>query len=207
MMAFKWNILAKLPKFQFSYQLPEKYKGTVIEKWYKYWEGLIQDYTEVFKDTIEEAYTKPWKTMLIGGVGGFCTYALYNNPDEMDYKNQLIGYQNDFGLVGKPVRNPSADVYLKYLNNCYNYGLIRRFSFGLFSVIWLDNYDANVGLYKAQCPYLKPQIKNFHERIIDFGFLNKYWLMERKMVDYDVNPNEWIDFSKTEYVYRHRMPS
>ncbi|KAL0268400.1 UNVERIFIED_CONTAM: hypothetical protein PYX00_010357 [Menopon gallinae] len=206
-MSSKWNVLPRLQKLQGSFQLPEKYKGTVIEKWYKYWEGLIQDYTEVFKDTVEDAYRKPWKTMLLGGVGGFFTYALYNNPDEIDYKNQLIEYQNSFGLVGKPVRNPAADIYLKYLNNCFNYGLIRRFSFGLFSVIWLDNYDAGVGLYKAQCSYLKPQIWNFHERIIDIGFLKKFWLMEKKMMDYDVNPNEWIDFSKTEYVYKHRMPS
>lgn len=34
------KILSKLPRMQ----LPEKFKGTIVEKWANYWTGLARDY-------------------------------------------------------------------------------------------------------------------------------------------------------------------
>lgn len=205
----KQNYLMKLKSLKlpskFDFQIPERAKGTVVEKWIKYWEGLINDYVEVFRDTAEESRNKPLKTAALVAAGSFITFAIYNNPTEQDYRDRVIYYQNLYGLVGKPIRNPGAEVYLKSLENSFNYRLIRRFSLGVCSVIWLDNYDPGLGIYKAQCEYLKPKYVTFHERIIDIGFLNKFWALEKNMEDYDVNPNEWIDFSKSDYGYKNRI--
>lgn len=201
----KLKHFAQLPNFKLNFHVPNKVKGTVIEKWIKYWEGLINDYVEVFRDTVQESKNKPFKTGAIVATGSFLTFAMYNNPTEQEFRDSLLQYQNLFGLVGKPVRNPSADVYLKNLENSYNFGLIRRLSLGVCCLMWIDNYDEALGIYKAQCEYLKPKYLTFYERIIDFGFLNKFWVLEKSMEDYDVNPNEWIDFSKSEYEYKNRV--
>lgn len=198
------NLALKLPNIPKPY-LPERFKGTIVEKWAKYWDGLIHDYAEVFRDTVKQSKEKPYRTALYFSIASGLYYAGKNNPTEMDFRDQVVEYQNLFGLVGKPVRNPNSEVYLKTLENWYNAGVIRRFSLGFFSIMWLDNYDKDVGLYKAQCEYLKPSYLTFHERIIDVGFLNRFWNLERKMEDYDMNPNEWIDFTQTEYEYRHRI--
>lgn len=29
------------------------------------------------------------------------------------------------------------------------------------------------------------------ERVVDVGFLGHWWMMERRMKDFDINPNEW----------------
>lgn len=196
--------LPSIPKIPKPY-LPERFKGTIVEKWAKYWEGLLHDYSEVFRDSVKQSKEKPYWTALYFSLASGLLYAGKNNPTEMDFRDQVVEYQNLFGLVGKPIRNPNAEVYLKTLENWHNAGIIRRFSLGFFSIIWLDNYDKDVGLYKAQCDYLKPRYLTFHERIIDVGFLNRFWNLDRKMQDYDTNPNEWLDFTKTEYEYRHRI--
>lgn len=198
------NLVLKLPKVPRPY-LPERFKGTIVEKWAKYWEGLIHDYSEVFRDTVQQSRERPYRTAFYFTLTSGLVYAGKNNPTEMDHRDQVLDYQNLIGLVGKPIRNPKAEVYLKTLEDSYNFGLIRRFSFGFFSIIWLDNFDKAVGLYKAQCEYLKPKYLTFYERIIDVGFLNKFWILERRMLDYDTNPNEWLDFTKTEYFYTNRI--
>ena len=200
----KLNILSRIPA-KFNFNVPEKAKGTVVEKWIKYWEGLINDYADVFRDSIKESRSKPYKTGLLALSGCFLTYAVYNNPTEQDFRDSVIYYQNLFGLVGKPVRNPGVDVYLKSLENSFNFKVIRRLSLGIFCFIWIDNYDEALGLYKAQCKYLKPRYLTFYERVIDVGFLNKFWILEKNMRDYDINPNEWIDFSKSDYGYKNRI--
>lgn len=57
--------------------------------------------------------------------------------------------------------------------------------------MWIDNYDKDCFLYKTVCPYLKPRYLTFHERIIDVGALDKWWVLETKMKDYDVNESEF----------------
>ena len=42
-------VTSKLPRIQLP-QLPEKFKGTVVERWVKYWKGLASDYKGKFQD-------------------------------------------------------------------------------------------------------------------------------------------------------------
>lgn len=207
MLSFRKKVFEFIPNVRAKIKLPEKFKGTIIERGVKYFEGLLHDYKEVLKFIVQETHEKPLKTSPYYGSIAFFIYSLYNNPTELEYRDRVIHYQNLFGMVGKPVRNPGADVYLKTVENWHNFGLMRRLSLGVFSIMWIDNYDPALGLYKAQCNYIKPKYLTFHERIIDIGFLNRFWILEQKMKDYDVNPNEWMDFSRTEYVYRNKVLS
>jgi hypothetical protein len=60
-------------------------------------------------------------------------------------------------------------------------------SIGLFSILWIDDFSSNLATPDAQCKYLEPAYATFHERVIDYGFLGKWWNIEKNMKDYDVN--------------------
>lgn len=93
--------------------------------------------------------------------------------------------------VGKSVRNSMCENYVQWLGQCYNEGIVRRMNLGIISLIWLDDYDKMCSLYKTVCPYLKIRYLTFYQRIIDIGFLDKWWILENKMKDYDVNEAEF----------------
>jgi hypothetical protein len=59
----------------------------------------------------------------------------------------------------------------------------------------LDNYDGDLAVYKATCSYLKPKYLTFHERIVDVGFVGKWWKLQEYMIDYDINDEEWKEQS------------
>lgn len=95
--------------------------------------------------------------------------------------------------VGESVRNPKSECHVKWIGQCYNEGIVRRMNLGVISLIWLDDYDKMCFLYKAICPHLKVEYLKFYERVIDVGFLDKWWILESKMKDYDINEAEFDD--------------
>jgi hypothetical protein len=100
-------------------------------------------------------------------------------------------------LVGDPIRNPQAVSHLKFLETCYNKDVIRTLNLGIINFMWISDYGKSSGLYQAQCEYLEPKILTFHERIVDIGFLGQWWILQRTMKDFDVNPSEFENFRNT----------
>jgi hypothetical protein len=115
------------------------------------------------------------------------------NPSATDFYSQLTDFANDMATVGEPIRNPASDAHIQYLVKCANAGLLRRFTFGVFSVMWVDNFDASVDLYEARCKLLKVGWMEWPKRIVDYGVLGHWWKLEKAMTDYDVNPTEWTE--------------
>lgn len=127
---------------------------------------------------------------------GCSLYSSIHNPDEISFKDHMIKYNLKLMLLGEPIRNPVAVKHIEQLQQYYNEGIIRKINLGILSLIWIDNYDENCSLYKAVCPYLKPRYVTFYNRIVDIGFLDKWWMLENKMKDYDVNEAEFNNFTK-----------
>jgi hypothetical protein len=178
-------------RLSFQFQLPEKYKGTRIEKWFLYWKNLVQDYREVGKDTLKDIRLKPLKACTIFGTFVFAACSASRNPDSRNYRDTVLNYANDIIVIGDLIRNVNALNHMKFLERCYNNDVIRYFSFGIFSIIWISNHDKSSGLYEAQCSYTKIPYLEFYKHIIDIGFWNKWWILENKMKDYDVSSTEW----------------
>lgn len=101
----------------------------------------------------------------------------------------LIFYRasNEILLVSPTQRRPDAVEHLRLLEKCYNANIIRRLSLGVVSVIWVDNYSDMCNTYECTCSYLELSYIDFFKRIIDIGFINKWWLLEKRMEDFDVN--------------------
>lgn len=166
---------------------PEKYKGTIYEKWAKYWQQLGIDYKDVFVNVAQQMKEKPILSSVYCTTGGVLYYCIKNNPSEEDFRIQLRNYNAKAVMVHDSCLNATSTDYIKFIEKCYNQGLIRHLSLGFISFLWLDNYDRDASLYKATCRYTEPQYLHFHERVIDVGFLNKWWNLSKKMTDYDVN--------------------
>lgn len=122
---------------------------------------------------------------------GSCFYSSLHNPDEASLRREIIREGLRLILVGESIRNPVSVQHITQLEQCCNEKTLRRLNLGILSLIWLDNYDKDCCLYKATCSYLKPRYVTFYERIVDIGFLDKWWILEKKMRDYDVNDAEF----------------
>lgn len=170
-----------------SIELPERFKGTVVEKWAKYWKQLLIDYKEMIIDTGKWMKDHPTKTIIYGTLGTGIYVMNERNPTSDDFREQFLKASNELIQVSLDCQNPEAAKHIKNIELWYNSGLIRRLSLGVISLIWLADFDENVALYKAQCKYLQPEYLKFDQRVVDVGFWNKYWVLEKKMIDYDVN--------------------
>jgi len=107
------------------------------------------------------------------------------------FREQLLQSSAKLIQIGEAIRNPISTEHIKWLEQCYNEGILRRLNLGIMSLVWLDNYSEDCSSYKAVCPYLKPRYINFYERIVDIGFLDNWWFLESKMKDYDINEAEF----------------
>ena len=124
----------------------------------------------------------------------FCLYANRHNPNERSFTDQHLRYSHDLGSVyATSIRNPASAKWHTDLNRDANAGLLRFWNFGLFTLLWRADYAPEVGHIKAKCKYLEPGYLDVFTqgRVIDVGFMDRWWLTDKAMADYDVNPDEW----------------
>lgn len=170
-----------------SIEMPERFKGTVVERMLIYWKSLMTDYREVFVGVGNQIKEKPIRASIYGALAGSAVYCYKRNPSERDFINHVRLHNSNMVLVSEICQNPISSQYIIFLERCYNEGIVRRLNLGIFSLLWIDNFDKSVCLYKATCEYTKPELTTWHQRVVDVGFLNKWWKLEEKMIDYDIN--------------------
>ncbi|CAG9804496.1 unnamed protein product [Chironomus riparius] len=168
-------------------QLPEKLKGTIVERWINYWKGLGRDYKEVGKDTLKFMKANPVKSSIYGSIGLSSYISYKTNPTFEQYTDQLRTAQNLIGMVFPESQNPKTLGYLRYMEHCRNEERIRISSFALFSFIWVHDNSNHLSTADAKCDYLKPTYSSMYDRIVDFGFYGTYWNLKKQMENYDVN--------------------
>lgn len=131
--------------------------------------------------------TYPVRSAVYASIGSFVFGSCKTNPDSQSYTDQLKIAQNEISLIYFESQNPKSLEYLKYLETVRNDQTIRIMSLGLFSIVWIDDKSFQLATPDATCKYLQPAYATFHERIIDWGFWNKWWTLHKHMKDYDVN--------------------
>lgn len=169
-----------------KFTLPEKYKGTIVENWSRYWSQLFIDYGEVFAGVGTTIRTKPIKSAIYAATGAGVYFCAKKNPSQVDFMIQLRNLNADLVLVDPKCHNPKSAQYLTNVERNLNLGLIRNVNLGVCSVMWLADYDAELSLYKATCSYTGIRYLQFTDRVIDVGFWGKWWNLRKQMIDYDV---------------------
>jgi len=169
---------------------PERFKGGIIEKWKNYCLDLARDYKVTLQE-ITALKNKPVKAAFIVTTLASTGYCVKTNPTELDYKIVYMNSGLDLLEVSDTIRSSGSENLYNYISKAYSANLIRRLSLGIGCIIWVDDYSPELGLYAAQCDYMKPSWMDMRYRILDIGFIGRWWLSHRKMLDYDVNENEW----------------
>lgn len=188
-----------------SIRFHEKIKGTFVENWVKYWKNVFIDYKAVAVDVKEDIKEKPVKAICIFSFLGALVYCAKNNPDEVNFreaclrylfnscvKNLVIKYigfsaANQLMLVHPNTQKQETVKYLKTIEQCHNQNKLKRLNIGIASIMWTNYYSDSCHIYQADCPHLQVQYKQFKNQILDIGFLNKWWILNHKMENYDVN--------------------
>ncbi|CAH0385542.1 unnamed protein product [Bemisia tabaci] len=156
-----------------------------------YWKALYRDYKDVLVESLTTIKNNPLKSSVYGTLAGSLYYCCKTNPDERMFRSYLLSCANKMSLIGAGVRNPKAADHLTFIEGSYNARVVRWMSLGIISLIWLDDHSSELCVYKAICPHLGLDYFSFHQRILDVGFLGRWWILEKKMEDYDINPDEW----------------
>lgn len=167
--------------------LKERIRGTIWEKWFNYWKSVAHDYNEVAIGLLKGSREKPMRALayLTSGYGIY--QCALHNPDEQVFLERYNKARNDLILVSTELRNPITIDYLQRLQLDLNQQRQRFLSLGLFTIMWEDMYDRDDCTYPAQCEYTKVTFWNFHKRILDIGFWNRFWRLEWNLRNYDVN--------------------
>ena len=176
-------------------KLPEKLKGGRIEKYVNYWKGVATDYREAIREFGQSCKEKPIKTVFLGSIASALWYANRHNPNERSFNEMLIDVNHDLTLVPESHRNNHSTQHQIDILRAKNAGLLRYWNFLFFSIMWQDNYAPEFAHYKSKCKYLTVGYTDvlFREtdRILDIGFLDRWWYTEKAMEDYDISIDEW----------------
>jgi len=172
-------------------RITEKLKTGRLGKISRYFMNIYDDYRTVAVETWADMRANKTKSVIYGIVLGTSGYLIATNPSETHFYKQLMENTNDLLQVGDPIRNMNSDSHMQELYRNWNQGRLRRFTFGVCSVMWVDNFDRDVDLYEAQCKHLKVGWLDWKDKMVDVGIAGRWRLLDRAMFDYDINPNEW----------------
>ena len=134
---------------------------------------------------------KPAKSVFYLGALAGVGYLMKTNPTECDFRGQILECSNELLLLGDAIRNPNSNGHIQDLIESYNAGHIRRLNLGVCSLMWLDDYDATVDLYEARCKSTRVRWLDMKDRIVDIGVMGRWLWLEKALIDYDINPEEW----------------
>ncbi|KAJ0058342.1 hypothetical protein NL108_013289, partial [Boleophthalmus pectinirostris] len=103
----------------------------------------------------------------------------------------LLDRSNQLALLSPWIRNGASDLHVQNLVKLRNQGCLRHLSLGLFSVVYSADFDPQNALYEAACPDLSVPWRELPGRVLDVGFVGRWWVLDKKMEDFDVNEAEY----------------
>lgn len=171
--------------------LPDGLKGGLIERYVNYWKGVFRDYADALSEVRSGASERPLRASLLTLSAAAAVYANRRNPSERHFRERCLRDAHEIMTVPRSIRNPAAEKRQTDIARLDMQGQLRHWNLIFFSVMWWADYDGDLGLYASQCGYLSPGYADFRRRVVDVGFLGRWWLAERHARDLDVNPDEW----------------
>lgn len=166
--------------------------NSIVDKATKYINNIWLDYYDVFKDVHKNARKRPLRATSIGLSTLFVLNLFRSNEDLRSYRAEVISACNKISAVIKNSRNPNSESFVENLGELNCHGMLRQIDLGISTVIYKADVDPELALYRHNCPYLRPSIKEFfQDRILDVGILGHWLLLETKMKDYDINADEY----------------
>lgn len=175
-----------------SLVLPARLKGGRIERMVNYGKNVLIDYRQAMRDIYTDSLANKPKAATYFSLIGLLTYLYKTNPHPNSFRNDLLNYQNLMALISEPIRNSNCYSHLHDLNTLDNQRRLHRINLIFLTVLVREEFSANLSVFEANCKYLQPTYLDYlTNRIVDIGIANKWILLEQKLKDFDINPNEW----------------
>lgn len=153
--------------------------------------SLVSDYKEACKEIVVGAWERPVKATVYATLLGGAWACFHTSPDHASFDAALLERSNQLGLLSPWIRNGTSDGHVQNLVKLRNDGRLRHLNLGFLSLVYRSNYDLDSTLYEAQCSNLSMPWAEFPRRVLDVGFAGRWWILDSKMQDYDVNEEEY----------------
>ncbi|XP_057396190.1 mitochondrial import inner membrane translocase subunit Tim29 [Balaenoptera ricei] len=154
--------------------------------------ALLRDYAEACGDAAAAARARPVRAAvyvgLLGGAAACCALA----PSEAAFEEALLDASGTLLLLAPATRNRDSEAFVQRLLWLRGRGCLRHVSLGLCSLVYEAPFDAQASLYQARCRYLQPRWVDFPDRILDVGFVGRWWVLGARMRDCDINDDEFL---------------
>lgn len=137
------------------------------------------------------AWERPVKASVYMTLVGGAWACFYTKPDQSSFEATLLERSGQLGLLSPWIRNGTSDGHVQNLVKLRNEGRLHHVSLGFLSLVYRTEYDPDATLYEAQCSNVSPRWREFPQRILDVGFVGRWWILDSKMKDYDVNDEEF----------------
>lgn len=137
------------------------------------------------------AWERPVKASVYMTLVGGAWACFYTKPDQSSFEATLLERSGQLGLLSPWIRNGTSDGHVQNLVKLRNEGRLHHISLGFLSLVYRTEYDPDATLYEAQCSNVSPRWREFPQRILDVGFVGRWWILDSKMKDYDVNDEEF----------------
>ncbi|KAG7249054.1 hypothetical protein CRUP_009050 [Coryphaenoides rupestris] len=134
--------------------------------------------------------TTRWERLKKSKAGGAWA-CVYTKPDKTSFEMRLLDVSNKLGLLSPWIRNQTSDQHMLNLVKLRNEGRLRHISLGLVALTFCADYDPEADLYEAQCSHLSVPWSSLPQRVLDVGFAGRWWILDSKMKEYDVNDEEF----------------
>lgn len=95
-------------------------------------------------------------------------------------------------LLAPATRNRHSEEFLQRLLWLRGRGRLRHVNLGFCSLVYEAPFDAQASLYQARCRYLQPRWVDFPGRVLDVGFVGRWWVLKNRMHDCDINDDEFL---------------
>ncbi|XP_062875037.1 mitochondrial import inner membrane translocase subunit Tim29 isoform X2 [Trichomycterus rosablanca] len=153
--------------------------------------SLLSDYKEACREAILGAYERPFKASVYAALIGGAYACYYTNPDDTSFQSRILETSNKLALLSPWIRSGTSDGHVQSLVRLHNEGRLRYVSLGIVSLAYVANYDPESSLYEANCSAISMPWAEFHKHVLDVGFVGRWWVLDQKMKDFDINEDEF----------------
>ncbi|CAM4360275.1 unnamed protein product [Leuciscus chuanchicus] len=153
--------------------------------------SLLSDYKEACREAVLGARDRPLKTSVYLGLLGGMYACYYTNPDDGSFETSLLETSNRLALLSPWIRSGTSDGHVQTLVKLRNEGKLRYASLGIASLTYYTDYNSESSLYEACCSAISVPWTELPKRVLDVGFVGRWWVLDHKMKDFDINEEEF----------------
>ncbi|KAL4237077.1 hypothetical protein ACF0H5_005461 [Mactra antiquata] len=158
-----------------------------------YFKNILNDYKDVAIETGQDMKKHPLKSSIYISLITSTLVLMKTRPSEQNLHDRLTECTTDIMLVGERIRNPKSETAIDEYSRYANEGRLRCYNLGVCTLVCLKSHSKDVKLYSANCKYTEPHWTEFFSTVYDVGVFGKWRNLEKAMIDFDINTEEWDD--------------